>query len=87
MIGALPGGFEGAPAALICTGIAAATPACDPFGANIVAGVVITLVPGGPFDTTANLPALTLLSSVSSAPEAPNWVVLLAGFAGLGFAG
>jgi hypothetical protein len=71
---------------LVCVGaVTTFSPSCNPDGFHeFLADIVL---PEGVTDFASGLPTITLVSSRSTAPEAPTWAMLLAGFAGLGFVG
>jgi hypothetical protein len=77
----------------LCVGAAATlSPACNPSGAYPAGTFADLTVPATPsnlpiFDYLLNAPSVTLVSSVNEVPETPIWAMMLAGFAGLCFAG
>jgi PEP-CTERM motif-containing protein len=76
----------------VCLGAAATlSPACNPGGAFPAGTFADFIVPAlGPEPAllvyTLNAPTITLVSSITSVPEASTWAMMLAGFAGLGLA-
>jgi hypothetical protein len=70
-----------------CVGAAAALGAggCGSGGVNGIVGE--TTILGVVVWTTQDLPVVTLVSSVTSIPEPSTWVMMLLGFAGLGYVG
>ena len=93
MVAAVPNSVFTFGGTLVCVGSATLVSPCNPFGLNPPPGVtlltgVAIVAPGfGPVAGTSDTPVITLVSSVTTIPEAPTWAMMLLGFAGLGFAG